>query len=150
MPNFSDILDKTPSQTEKPPTPPVGTYIWSITGLAKKQDRKEFEVLDFPCKAVSAGPDVDQEALANFGGVKNIPPQRVSFLFNKEDETRFLQTENRLKKFLGEHLGLDENLPYKVLFNEAINRNFAASTRIRTDDNTGDQYFEIDRTAPAE
>lgn len=103
QPNFQSILDRPHSEIEKPKPYPVGSYLFTIQGLPKydKSSKKQTPYTEFTCKMMQALDDVDQEVLQAMGGIKD-----------KTMRLTFYETEDaiwRLKQFLFEHLGLDEN-----------------------------------------
>jgi hypothetical protein len=152
MPNFADILTKTADTIERPPLGPKGTYVFVVTGQAKKQDRKEYEVLDFPLKAVSAADDgtVDPDDLKAYGNPNGIIV-RKSFLFNTTDENAFRQTEFQLKEWLTKHLGQDEGLTMKELMSGAVNKKCLGVLDYRPNaENPEIQYHDLKKTAPLE
>lgn len=64
-PNFGSILDKAPSEVERPKPLPIGTYVTQLVGLPRmdKSTLKKTEYYEFLHKILSAGDDVDTEAL---------------------------------------------------------------------------------------
>lgn len=101
-PDFSEILDRAPSEIEKPKPLPVGTYSTVLQGVPRedKSTKKQTKYVEFSHKILAAGEDVDEDALkealtAPDGSVKDL---REVVLFNT-----FYLTENaawRLKDFL--------------------------------------------------
>lgn len=151
MPSFSEILTKTAESIERPPLPPKGTYFLVVTGQAKKTDRKEYEVIDFPLKAVRPTEDVDAEGLAAYApsGKLDSIQVRKSFLFNTTDEAQFKQTEFNMREFLVTHLGLDPSLTMKELMNMAVNKQCLGVIDYRPDGNNPEiMYTDLKKTAP--
>lgn len=76
-PNFGALLDKAPSEVERPPAAPEGQYLWVVQGLPRydKSSKKQTEFAEFTLKCLQAGPDVDADALEEFltnkDGTKN-------------------------------------------------------------------------------
>lgn len=66
MANFEEVLDKKVGDIEKPKPRPAGTYLAVVQGLPamNKIGQEEHPVVDFKLRLMSAGPDVDPEALA--------------------------------------------------------------------------------------
>jgi hypothetical protein len=99
-PNFGALLDKAPSEVERPKPLPEGQYLWTIQGLPRydKSSKKQTEFVEFTLKAQQAGPDVDQDELAAMGGIAD-----------KTTKATYYITEGslwRLKEFL-DHCGID-------------------------------------------
>jgi hypothetical protein len=99
-PNFGALLDKAPSEVERPKPLPEGQYLWIIQGLPRydKSSKKQTEFVEFTLKAQQAAPDVDQDELAAMGGIAD-----------KTTKATYYITEGslwRLKEFL-EHCGID-------------------------------------------
>lgn len=93
-PNFSALLSKPMSEVEKPKPYPVGTYSGVIQGMPRfdKSSKKQTDFVEFTVAFQSAHDDVDQEDLANVGGIAG-----------KTIKTTYYITENslwRLKDFL--------------------------------------------------
>ena len=100
-PNFGSILDRAPSEIEKPKPLPQGSYITQIVGQPRfdKSTKKQTEYVEFTHKLLAAQEDVDEDELKALGGVKD-----------KVMKNTFYLTESaawRLKEFL-EHCGIDE------------------------------------------
>lgn len=112
--DFSEALNIKTSDIERPPLPPMGHYRFVVDsykfGEANSGD-DSWDTVDFQLKAVEAQDDVDPEALTAAGGIKSIS-LRHSFMFTKAQDAEAAasngQTLYRLKRFLTEHLGLDE------------------------------------------
>lgn len=70
-PNFSSILDRPSAAAERPKPWPVGSYIGVIQGPPKidKSTKKQTEYSEYTIKPTTVLDDVDQEALAEFGGM---------------------------------------------------------------------------------
>lgn len=151
MPNFSDILTKTGESIERPPLAPKGTYVFVVSGQAKKTDRKEFEVIDFPLKGVSPGEDVDMDDFKAYGGKADNIVVRRSFLFNTTDQAAFDSTAFNMKEWLVSVLGLDPSLSMKELMSAAVNKKCLGVLDYRPD-NTNPEilYHDLKKTAPLE
>lgn len=129
MLNFNDIANTKVADVEAVPLPPVGTYRWAVVKLPSIRDFKgndgtEYQSVEFPIRVVAPMEDVDPSGYA--GELSEIR-QNLSFMFNKSDEVAFLQMQNRLKKFLIQHLKVGtESMSFKELFNESVNQQFLA------------------------
>ena len=100
-PNFGSILDRAPSEIEKPKPLPQGSYITVLVGQPRfdKSAKKQTEFVEFTHKLLAAQEDVDEDELKSMGGIKE-----------KVMKNTFYLTEGaawRLKEFL-EHCGIDE------------------------------------------
>ena len=100
-PNFGSILDRAPSEIEKPKPLPQGSYITVLVGQPRfdKSSKKQTEYVEFTHKLLAAQEDVDEDELKSMGGIKE-----------KVMKNTFYLTEGaawRLKEFL-EHCGIDE------------------------------------------
>ena len=99
-PNFGSILDRAPSEIEKPKPLPQGSYITVLVGQPRfdKSAKKQTEFVEFTHKLLAAQEDVDEDELKSMGGIKE-----------KVMKNTFYLTEGaawRLKEFL-EHCGID-------------------------------------------
>ena len=99
-PNFGSILDRAPSEIEKPKPIPQGSYITVLAGQPRfdKSAKKQTEFVEFTHKLLAAQEDVDEDELKSMGGIKE-----------KVIKNTFYLTEGaawRLKEFL-EHCGID-------------------------------------------
>ena len=110
-PNFGSILDRAPSEIEKPKPLPQGSYITQIVGQPRfdKSSKKQTEYVEFTHKLLSALDDVDEDELKALGGVKD-----------KVMKNTFYLTESaawRLKEFL-EHCGIEEGDSLREMIEE--------------------------------
>jgi hypothetical protein len=99
-PNFAALLDKAPTEIEKPKPLPVGVYTCIVKGLPKfdKSSKKQTEYVEFTLQPIATVGEVDEDALKASGGLEG-----------KTLRDTYYITENslwRLKKFL-EDCGLD-------------------------------------------
>lgn len=151
--NFKDALDTNVSDIERPPLPPIGTYVFQITKQPAQDTIADgaWDVLDFQCVAVEATDDVDFDALREFGDLKNIRI-RHRFMFNTADETAFKGSLHRLRRFLEEHVKVEfEGVPLKQALASSVNQRFLGTVGWRPDKNDPEiQYAEIRQTAPVE
>ena len=101
---FGSILDRAPSEIEKPKPLPQGSYVTLLVGQPRfdKSTKKQTEYAEFTHKILSAGEDVDADALKTYLG----DSKKLTDVLMKN--TYYL-TEGatwRLKDFL-EHCGID-------------------------------------------
>lgn len=101
--SFSSILDRAPSEIEKPKPLPQGSYVTVLVGLPRidKSAKKQTEFREFTHKILSAGEDVDADELETYLGDRKLTDVTV--------KNTYYITEGavwRLKEFL-EHAGVD-------------------------------------------
>lgn len=65
-PNFSSILDESPTEVARPQPAPVGTYLCVVTGQPNmgESTKKKTPFVEFQLKPIQAADDVDPEELA--------------------------------------------------------------------------------------
>ena len=107
---FAPILDRPPTEFDRPLPLPAGTYSTVIQGQPRydKSAKKQTEFVEFTHKFISAGEDVDEEELTKAltkadGTTKNLTDVTM--------RNTFYITENsvwRLREFLN-NCGLDAN-----------------------------------------
>lgn len=100
--SFSEILDRAPSEIEKPKPIPPGTYTTILVGVPRqdKSAKKQTPFVEFSHKMIAAGEDVDQEALTE---ALTSPDGSTRALQDVTMKNTFYLTENsawRLKDFL--------------------------------------------------
>lgn len=152
MASFADIAKKKIEDVERPPLPPAGHYVFSVTKPATS-DRKiesakgSWECVDFSCTAVEAMEDVDQEELEKFGGPGGVR-QTVTFMFPTEEEKQadFASTEFRLRQFL-EALGVSPELSLGEALGSVTGHQFVGLIGYRPDPQNKDIFYaEIKKT----
>ena len=155
---FSDALDRKGEEIERPPLVPIGTYLWTVKSMPETDSIADgrFDVVDFKLGCIAPQEDVDPDALAEYaakaGNIAGMT-RRHRFLFNTEDEGAFNRTLFNLKRFMKEHLQIEEmdDISLKEALALAVNRQCLASVKWRPDPRDPEiMYDEIDRTAPAE
>lgn len=101
--SFGSILDRAPSEIEKPKPAPVGSYITSLVGQPRfdKSSKKQTEFVEFTHKFISAGEDVDADELAAFLGERKLSEITMKNTYYLTEASLW-----RLKEFL-EHCGID-------------------------------------------
>jgi hypothetical protein len=152
--SFEDALSVKADTIEKPPLPPTGTYTFNITKVPehKTSDDEAWDFVNIPVQAISAGPDVDEDELERFGGVKALF-LRVSFIFNREDDANFDRTLYNLKRFILEHAKVEvaEDASMKEMLASCVHHQFMGSVRYRANKKNPEELFaEIGKTAPVE
>lgn len=148
--NFTDTLDKTADQIEKPPLLPVGEYVWAVEKTPSIIDKEEWEIVEYQCRCVEPMESVDADALQDFiakTGALSKQRQRNAFLFSKTDAGAFARTEYNHKQFLTNTLKCwDESTEtLKQGMAKSVNRQFIGSIKW-----TGGEYANLGKTAPLE
>ena len=148
--NFKDIASKKFEEIERPPLPPVGTYRWRVSKLPTIDEDVgdgKWDVLNIPVVAVEAMDNVDLDGYS--GQITNIQ-QRISFMFNKEDEVEFEKTLFRARTFFEKHLacaGPDDNLMQAI--NNSVAQECLGDIAWRQDKNDPEvMHANIARTSP--
>ena len=102
--SFGSILDRAPSEIEKPKPMPQGSYTTVLVGQPRfdKSTKKQTEYVEFTHKILSAGEDVDTDDLATYlGDSKKLNEVQMKNTFYLTEGSIW-----RLKEFL-EHCGID-------------------------------------------
>jgi hypothetical protein len=140
--NFGSILDLPSSEVEKPKPYPVGTYQVVVEGLPRfdKSSKKQTEFAEFKLNFLSAGEDVDAEALEEVGGIQG-----------KSIKNTYYLTEGavwRLKEFLL-HLGIEEeDKSLRQMLEETPGRQCMISIRHEASEDGQSVFARISGTAP--
>jgi hypothetical protein len=155
MVNFTDALNTKMGDIERPPLLPVGTYVGivsKIPAIEKIGDGK-WDVIDFQLRIASAGEDVSQDDLKEFGGLNASTVVRHRFMFSTEDEAAQKRTLFNLKRFLTEHLKVDggDGSAVKELLNNCLNHQCTVFIGWRPDKNDPELFYaEVKKTAAVE
>lgn len=139
-PNFSSILDKpVDAEANRPKPLPTGTYTCIVDGIPRfdKSKQKQTDFVEFQLKPVSAGADVDQEALTAAGGLS----KTIRTTFYLTEEAAF-----RLDQFL-ENLGLDKGISRKEGISMAPGRQVLAVVTHRASQDGTAIFAEVNSTA---
>lgn len=107
-PNFTSILSAAPTEVNRPKALPVGSYVTVLQGLPRQDlsSQKKTPFYEFTHKFLSAGDDVDQEALEE---ALTSPDGNMRNLQDVTMKQSFYLTENaiwRLDEFF-EHCGFE-------------------------------------------
>lgn len=149
--DFASIASKPVSEIEKPPLPPVAHYNWAITKLPEQRTTADgaWDVVDFQLRCVGVCDDFEPD---DYKGDPTKITQRLSFMFDKNDEAKFDQTLWGLKKFLIQHCKVgDEEMTVGQLLNESVNAQFMANIVWKQDRNDNEvMHANIGKTAPLE
>lgn len=142
-PNFGALLDKAPTEVERPKPLPKGTYHCVVQGLPEydKSSKKQTEFVRFTLKPLSAAEDVDTDELAEFGP-----------LGDKTITSTYYITQNslyRLNDFLG-HLGFDlesSEFSLRELCEQTAGRQVKVFIKHRPSDDGQSIFAEVGSTA---
>ncbi len=142
-PNFGALLDKAPSEVERPKPMPEGQYLWVIKGLPRydKSSKKQTEFVEFTLAAQQTGPDVDQDELAAMGGIAD-----------KTTKATFYLTEGslwRLKEFL-EHCGIEEAGSLREMIDETPNCSVVGYIKHEASNDGESVFARLGKTASAD
>lgn len=143
-PNFGSILDKPTAEIERPKPLPAGHYLFVIPSLYKmdKSTKKGTEYVEFTCKPVQAGEDVDEDALKEYGDISEAS-QRLTYYL----------TENsifRLKEFLIDDLGLEDEGKLRPMLDKTVNAQFIGQVVHEASQDGRSVFANIKSTAKAE
>lgn len=158
MPSFSEIGSKKQEDIVRPPLPPPGGWLFRIVKPHDKRDvnstsgdGRAWESIEFQCRGVAPTADVDSDAAREYGDPGKIM-QRVSFMFDKNDEVAFTQTENQLKRFLKDHVKCwpeNSDMTLNEAMAAAVNGEFVGTIVWKADKNDSDIFHaNISKTAP--
>ena len=142
-PNFSDILDKPASETEKPKPLPVGGYVCVVKGLPRrdKSSKKGTPFVEFTLQPLEVLEDVDADELTAMGGFTN---KTIKATYYLTDDALW-----RLKDFL-EHCGIEiaDGASYSQLIEETPNCQVIAYLRHEASEDGTSIYARLGKTAP--
>ena len=151
--NFKDIANKKLEEVERPPLPPVGTYLFQVSKVPAIETLTgdKWDVVDFPLKALAPTDDVDADAIAAYGKVEKIN-LRHRFMFNKEDKVEFEASVFRLRQFLENTLKCAEpSMSLTEALGQANGKQLLASVVWKADKQDPElMHANIGRTAPVE
>ena len=142
--NFADILNKKPTEIERPKPLPIGTYIAMLPapGEVKEIGKNNTPAIEYKARILAPGPDVDMAALNDAGGCSG-KELRLTFWLSEDALFRF-------KEFLLNHVGLEEgDKSIGQLAAEAVNRQFSITVGHRPSQDGSAIYAEIKGTAKA-
>jgi len=153
--DFTKALDVKTDKIERPPLPPIGHYIFEVFKQPQLSEvgNGTYDLVTFPFKAIEvASDDVDTAELKKYGGIKMVVTQH-KFMFNKADDEESAASNQRtlfnLKRFLCEHLGIEEGGSLRETIDAAVGRQCMANIQYRPDKNNPENIFaEIGKTAP--
>jgi len=150
--DFKSIANTKLADVERPPLPPVGTYLWTIMKVPSIETLKgdDWDVVDFQLKALAPTEDVDADALTAYGDVTKIM-QRHRFMFNKNDKTEFERTLFNLRRFCEVTVGsATPEMSVTEALNSTVNGQLLGTIVWKSDKNDAEIFHaNIGRTAPA-
>lgn len=149
--NLNNILSKSPGEVDRPKPIPVGTYHFAVDGRPKFDEsaRKKTPYVEFTCKILGAGDDVDADDLKT---ALTKPSGESVKLNTKSMRLTFYTTEDalwRLKKFLVD-LGLDiegEEKSFEAWIDETPGCQFLGTVKHTTSEDGEATYANISGTA---
>lgn len=153
--DFKNSLDRKMEEVERPPVLPVGHYICQVSKqpdldmIESGKTGKQYDKLTFQMVTVSAHDDVDPDELEEFGDPSG-QPLRKDFIFSKDedDKAAYARSEYNLKRFLTDHLQLDESLSIGEALAESVGAQCLVEVKHRPDpENPEVVYTETGKTA---
>jgi hypothetical protein len=153
MVNFADALDTRNDEVEKPPVLPQGTYTWQVTKVPTLSASKsgEWNIVEFPIRAVAAEDDVDEDELQEFGSL-NSAMNRVSFMAPTDPDADGdrKKTLYRMKTFMEKTLRVDveEGATIREMMDASVNCQFLAQAAWRPSEDGEDMYVDVKNYAP--
>jgi len=146
--DFATALNVPQNEVEAPVNLPQGTYVWTVFKTPKiaeiKSAKGEWDIIEFPVRAVSAEDDVDPDDLAEFGKLTSAI-NRVSFMFTKEEDgdNDRKKTLDRLRNFMRDVLQVeaDDSTTINEMIALSVNHQFMA--QVEWTPNGDDVYVNI-------
>jgi hypothetical protein len=143
-PNFTSILDESPTEVNRPKPLPEGTYL-CIVGQPEdgQSSQKKTPFIKFGLRPLQPLEDVDAAALEEVGGLEG---KNLSVTYYLTPDAIF-----RLDEF-HEHCGLDLGDPAsrRARNAEVVNSQVLAVVKHRPSQDNTQLFAEVNRTAPAE
>lgn len=154
-PSFGSILDKPPSETERPKPPPPGTYVAMVKQLPTPGNAKTgTEFLEFtmqllePFANENGEKDVDEDDLA---AALTKPSGDVVPLNEKTLRLTFYLTDDalwRFKKFLIDDLGIEESDTYRPMIDQTPGKECLVTVKHTPSKDGTTVFANITGTAP--
>lgn len=152
--NFTEALDRKAEEIQRPPVLPQGHYVCQVTGYSQDEIYSEkraetFDKLTFNFSIISADKDVDPDELSEFGNPAG-NPLRKDFIFprGEENKANFERARWNLKRFLCEHVGVDDSGSLGEVIARAVGGQVLVQVTHRPDPNDPQiLYAEAGRTA---
>lgn len=151
MANFGAILDRAPSEVDRPKPLPAGSYTCIVKGTPRfdKSSKKQTEFVEFTLAVQAAGEDVDEELLKEWMAKSDGTARRLQ---DATVRATYYITEDalwRLKDFL-ENCGITEGDSLREMIDEAPNSQVIAYIKHRPSDDGQSIFAELAKTAPVE
>lgn len=103
--SFAELANVKVGEVERPKPLPNGHYQAVITDMWKEHKARSGNLaIRFPCRLVAAGDDVDEDALAAFGGQEKVSEKEFNLDFWMSPDARFRFTD------WGKAMGHDPNM----------------------------------------
>jgi len=152
--NFDTVLNQKVSEIERPPLIPVGTYRAAVARPYNQADINSANwsgnSIEFQLQLLEPQPDVDADDLRAFGSLKS-SQVRHSFMFPKDDETGNARAAFNLKRFLVDHLKIEDagDVSMKELLGQAQGRQCLVTVGLRPDKEDKQVWYNsVKATAP--
>jgi len=140
---MEDILDRQITDFEAPKPLPPGEYTFVVDGQPRqdKSTKQQTPFVEYACRPIAAMDTVDEEALAEAGGLEK---KRLRLTFYLTDDAAY-----RLRNFLQNTLELDvEGMSIGQAIGEAAGCQFVGTVRHTTSKDGERTFAEITDTAP--
>ena len=154
--DFNKALDVKASEVKAVPVPPVGHYIWQITGVGEiNNENDKWWMVNVPVVGVQPfedADDVDQEALKEYGKISSFRT-RMTWMLEKgvATETDMISLQNRIKRFMVDHVKVEggEDMTLRELLSACKNKRFVGQLTHKADKRDAETMnANITRTAP--
>jgi len=147
--NFSEILDRAPSEIEKPKPLPQGTYSTVLVGMPRhdKSAKKQTPFIEFNHKLVAAGDDVDDDDLKTALGERSLQDITMKNTFYLTEGSAW-----RLKQFLAD-CGFDvdaDDQSLREMTEQTAGRSVNIFVKHEPSQDGQSVFARIDSTAAAE
>lgn len=150
--DFTQALDTSATDFEPPKLIPEGVYTMAVTKQYDLRSTDDWDIVNIPCKIVSATEDVDPDEIEEYGSVSNAP-MRKTFMFPKDPDEKnsWARTMENLKRFVITHCQaeVDESATLGELLAATVNCQFLGEVGHRPDKrDPAIVYAELGKTAP--
>lgn len=142
--NMASILDRAADTFERPKPLPVGQYLTTVVGQPRQDvsEKKGTPFIEYTLKLMQAMEDVDEEALAEAGGIGERTMKNTFYLTEA--------SAYRLKEFL-EHCGVEiEGKKLSQAVGEAAGCQVIIKIKHTTSEDGEQIYANIAKTLPVE
>lgn len=151
--DLNSVLNNTSDEVERAPLPPKGTFVVQVASLPTQReiisDKGEWDAIEFNLRGVRPTDDVDSDALREYGDTKNIFA-RFTVMFPRNDQAGIATAQERLERFVIEHLGIKGG-SMKEKLNNTVGKQCLATLDYQADRNDPDILrLRVKSTAPVE